>query len=66
MVNKFANVKIYSYLCIKKNETNMNDYVKKYVDAFKSAKTDEEIAALVDKIYQEGFEDAVQFGGEEC
>ena len=44
----------------------MNDYVKKYVDAFKSAKTDEEIAALVDKIYQEGFEDAVQFGGEEC
>ena len=37
----------------------MNDYIKQFVDAIKSAKDDNEIAVIVNKIYEEGFEDGV-------
>ena len=35
----------------------MDSYTKKYVDAFKQAETDVEIANIIDKIYEDGFSD---------
>lgn len=35
----------------------MNDYIRKWVESIKTCTTDEEIAASVDKIYSEGYED---------
>lgn len=34
-----------------------NAYIKKYVDMIRKAVTDEDIAEIIDKVYEDGFED---------
>jgi len=40
----------------------MDGYTKKYLEAIKKAHTDEEKAALISKVYDDGFEDGANEG----
>jgi hypothetical protein len=42
----------------------METYAKRFVAMIKTAKTDKELYAIVDKIYSDGFEDGCNEGGE--
>lgn len=35
----------------------MNEYEKKYFEAFKASKTDEDTINIINKIYEDGFQD---------
>ncbi len=40
----------------------MNEYIKKWVDKIKKANTDKKLGEIIDKIYQDGFEDGTNEG----
>jgi len=42
----------------------METYAKRFVAMIKTAKTDKELYAIVDKVYSDGFEDGCNEGGE--
>ena len=41
-----------------------DNYISKYVSAIKAAKDDSEIAAILNKVYEDGFEDGTNYEDE--
>jgi len=67
----------YKYLCpkchfefdfrwrfLKQYSDKGNAYIKKYVDALKKCRTDEEIGAICDRVYSDGFTDGTNEGSD--
>ena len=37
-----------------------DQYIKKYIKAIKSSKTDEELKTVINRIYEDGFQDGIE------